>query len=77
MLFQPDGANVAYFGQGNVRYSQVMHVVKELERMGERPLVIMPRKYVNSSFKLGDGVIQQLTPEALGIVTRCVTESVV
>jgi len=61
---------VAYFGQGNVSYSQVWQVVEALKDMGENVLVIMPRKYVNASFRLGNGVVQQLTPKALGVMTR-------
>lgn len=60
---------MAYFGQGTVRYSQVLQVVNELEKMGERPLVIMPRKYVNPSFRLGHGVVQELTQQSLDVVT--------
>ena len=65
-----DGPNVAYFGHGMVRYSQVLKVVEELERLGERPLVIMPRKYVSTTFRLGHGVVQQLTPDALNVITK-------
>jgi hypothetical protein len=53
-----------------VRYSQVLKVVEELERLGERPLVIMQRKYVSSTFRLANGAVQQLAPEALKVITR-------
>lgn len=33
--------------------------------MGERPLVIMPQKYANASFKMRHGVVQQLTNRSL------------
>ncbi|CAB9497638.1 expressed unknown protein [Seminavis robusta] len=69
-----DGANVAYFGQGTVRYSQVQKVVAELERLGENPLVIMPRKYVNSSFRRAQGAYQQLKPADLDVITRLINE---
>jgi pentatricopeptide repeat protein len=58
-----DGPNVAYFGHSSVQYKQVQEVVNELERMGERPLVIMPQKYFAKSFRLTgvDNSIQQLS----------------
>ena len=68
-----DGANVAYFGQGTVRYSQIVKVVEELEKMGERPLVIMPRKYVNASFRVANGGTQKLAARDLEAITRYVT----
>ena len=37
---QKDGPNVACFGHGNVHHGQVDVVVKELETVGERPLVV-------------------------------------
>ncbi len=60
-----DGANVAYYGHGLFRYSQVQKVVEELERMGERPLVIMPQKYAVASFRLAHGVTQKLNQSSL------------
>jgi hypothetical protein len=57
-----DGPNVGYFGHGDVHYSQVRLVVEQLERMGERPLVIMPQKYTAPKFWLnGLGYSQELT----------------
>ena len=64
---------MAYFGQGTVKYSQIVKVVEELEKMGERPLVIMPRKYVNASFRLANGSTQKLAHRDLEAITRYVT----
>jgi hypothetical protein len=47
-----DGPNIAYYGHGDVHYSQVQCVVEELERLGEKVLVVMPFKYVASNFYL-------------------------
>lgn len=47
-----DGANVAYFGFATMHFSQVKRVVDELKRMGENPLVILPKKYTNRKFLL-------------------------
>lgn len=69
-----DGANVAYFGQGSVQYSQLLKVVEELEKMGERPLIIMPRKYVNASFKIATGAVQKLQPRDLEVITKLINE---
>eukprot|EP00522_Entomoneis_paludosa_P013426 CAMPEP_0172461178 /NCGR_PEP_ID=MMETSP1065-20121228/39579_1 /TAXON_ID=265537 /ORGANISM="Amphiprora paludosa, Strain CCMP125" /LENGTH=761 /DNA_ID=CAMNT_0013216419 /DNA_START=39 /DNA_END=2324 /DNA_ORIENTATION=- len=56
-----DGANVAFFGNGMVQYSQVKLMVDKLEQMGERPLVIMPRKYASRKFHLRlRGMVQVL-----------------
>ena len=43
-----DGANVGYYGHSRIHYSSVMIMVEKLERMGERPLVVMPEKYAQS-----------------------------
>jgi hypothetical protein len=32
--------------------------------------VIMPRKYVNTSFRLGHGVIQELSPQDIEVLTK-------
>ena len=59
-----DGANVAYFGQGKVQYSQVKLMIDTLEEMGEKPLVIMPKKYTYKKFFLRSmGIFQELTPK--------------
>jgi len=47
-----DGANVAYFGFPELHYSQVEKVVDELRRMGENPLVVLPKKYTQRKFLL-------------------------
>ena len=66
-----DGPNVAYFGHGNVHYSQVLEVVQELKRVGERPLVIMPQKYLGKSFWLsGLGKIQELNDQDQAIIDK-------
>lgn len=66
-----DGPNVGYFGHGDVHYSQVQMVVDKLERLGERPLVIMPQKYVSPKFWLASlGFMQELTKEALEVMNN-------
>ena len=65
-----DGPNVAYFGHGDVHYSQVKLVVEELERMGEKPLVIMPQKYVAPSFRLSVGALQELSEREQEVVDQ-------
>jgi pentatricopeptide repeat protein len=56
-----DGPNVGFYGHGSIHYSQVKAVVRELERRGERPLVIMPSKYIGKTFWLtGLGKFQSL-----------------
>jgi hypothetical protein len=47
-----DGANVAYYGFPELHYSQVKLVVDELKRMGETPLVVLPKKYTYRTFML-------------------------
>lgn len=63
-----DGANVAYFGHGNVHYSQLKCMVDTLEQKNERPLVIMPKKYVAPKFRVSYGSMQELTPKELDII---------
>jgi hypothetical protein len=66
-----DGPNVAYFGHGNVHYSQVWEVVQELQRLGERPLVVMPQKYLSRTFWLsGLGKVQELNDEDQAIIDK-------
>jgi hypothetical protein len=66
-----DGPNVAYFGHGNVHYSQVWEVVQELQRLGERPLVVMPQKYLSRSFWLsGLGKVQELSDQDQAIIDK-------
>ncbi|GAX09315.1 hypothetical protein FisN_32Hh011 [Fistulifera solaris] len=66
-----DGPNVAYFGHGNVHYSQVWEVVQELQRLGERPLVVMPQKYLSRSFWLsGLGKVQELNDQDQAIIDK-------
>jgi hypothetical protein len=51
-----DGPNVGYFMQnfenGRFSYHQIQFVVDYLERLGERPLVILPRKYLLDFFNV-------------------------
>jgi hypothetical protein len=63
-----DGPNVAYFGHGDVHYSQVELVVKALEKMNENPLVIMPEKYVAPKFYLAMGNVQELDEQSVGVM---------
>ena len=66
-----DGANVAYFGHGDVHFSQVQHVVSKLEAMGETPLVVMPKKYTQKSFWLQSlSFTQKLTDRDLGVLDQ-------
>lgn len=58
-----DGPNVAYFGHGDIHYSQIQKVVDVLEQMGESPLVIMPQKYVSDKFWLSSGRVQELSEQ--------------
>jgi len=64
-----DGPNVAYYGHGNVHYSQIHLVVRELEAMGEHPLVVMPTKYIGESFWLPSvGKTQVLSERDIAIM---------
>lgn len=68
MILYKDGPNVAYFGHGNVHYSQVKFVVDELERMSERPLVVMPLKYTAPRFNVNYGSTQELSDRDLAVL---------
>jgi hypothetical protein len=54
-----DGPNVAYYMQnfetGRFSYHQIKFVIDSLEKMGERPLVILPRKYTLDFFSVTVG----------------------
>jgi hypothetical protein len=54
-----DGPNVAYYMQnfesGRFSYHQIQFVIDSLEKMGERPLVILPRKYTLDFFSVTVG----------------------
>lgn len=63
-----DGPNVGFYGYGEFHYSQILQVVRELESMGETPLVTMPSKYIEPSFKLRYGPRQRLSEEDLAFV---------
>lgn len=66
-----DGPNVAYYGHGDVRWSQVSLVVDKLEELGEVPLVIMPQKYLASKFWLSSvGYMQELSETELAIMNH-------
>jgi pentatricopeptide repeat protein len=65
-----DGANIAYFGHGTVRYSQIQHVVAKLEAMNERPLVVMPFKYLQPKFLASVGKVQVLSEKDHAVIDR-------
>ena len=67
-----DGANVAFFGRGLVDYHHVKTVVDGLERMGERPLVIMPQKYLQRKFYVRRGIVQELDERNMEIIDELV-----
>ena len=58
-----DGANIAYFGWGRINVHQLKYMVNALERQGEYPLVVFPKKYTFKKFHLRQGVIQVLNDE--------------
>jgi hypothetical protein len=60
-----DGANVAYFGNARIHYSSVKGVVEQLLAMGERPLVVIPQKYVQPKFQVSNLKTQKLSPNDL------------
>lgn len=64
-----DGPNVAYymqnFQQGTFNYHQINFVVEALENMGERVLVVLPKKYTYDTFTtqvVGRSAKQTLSP---------------
>lgn len=65
-----DGANIAYFGHGIVKYSQIQHVVTKLEAMNERPLVVMPFKYLQPRFYASIGKVQNLSERDFAVIDR-------
>lgn len=66
-----DGANVAFFRCKFFDYKQIQCIVDELESKGERPLVILPRKYTQKSFWVPTaGCFQQLKPDGIKILNR-------
>ena len=68
-----DGANVAYFGFPELHYSQVKLVVDELRRIGENPLVVLPKKYTYPTFMLSStSNSQKLTDRDMGVINRWV-----
>jgi hypothetical protein len=67
---ETDGANIAYFGNAEPRYSQVKLVVEELQRMGENPLVTMPSKYTTRSFRLVNERTKTLSDKELNVIER-------
>lgn len=54
-----DGANVSFFmqnfSQGKFNFHQLQFMVDALEKMGERPLVILPYKYGQETFTINSG----------------------
>lgn len=68
-----DGANVAYFGFPDLHYSQVKLVVDELRRIGENPLVVLPKKYTYPTFMLSTtSNAQILTDRDASVIKRYV-----
>ncbi|MGK3745210.1 MAG: hypothetical protein ACI90V_012071 [Bacillariaceae sp.] len=64
-----DGANVGYYGRSQVHYSSIQRLIEKLESMGERPLVVMPEKYTQSSFQASN-FHQKLTEKDLEVIER-------
>jgi hypothetical protein len=73
-----DGPNVGYYMQnfesGKFSFHQIKFLVDSLERMGERPLVVLPQKYTRKYFMVSIGYYdttgprrQYLTAEELAI----------
>ena len=68
-----DGPNIAYYGHGDVHYRQIELVLEELERLGERPLVVMPQKYTAQSFWVaGLGFTQELSEKDMSIIKKLI-----
>lgn len=64
---------MAYFGFPDLHYSQVKLVVDELRRIGENPLVVLPKKYTYPSFLLSTTPNSQtLTDRDVGVIKRYV-----
>eukprot|EP00979_Chaetoceros_neogracilis_P012761 scaffold3465_cov267-Chaetoceros_neogracile.AAC.2 len=63
-----DGANVAYYGIGCINYHQIKLMVTAIEKMGEKPLVIMPQKYAQKKFHLRQGYVQELPETQMAIL---------
>jgi len=62
-----DGANVGYYGHNRIHYSSIRKVVEKLESKGERPLVVMPEKYTQSSFQASK-FYQKLSEKDLEVI---------
>ena len=80
-----DGANIGYylqnFEQGRFSFHQIQFVVDTLEKIGERPLVILPNKYTRDQFytTIGAGAssssgVQVVTPEEVSIRSTLLEE---
>jgi len=74
-----DGANVAYYMQnfenGSFNYHQIQFMIDALEKMGEKPLVVLPFKYCSPSFLLsmaGTQRRQVLSPKEQEILSNLV-----
>jgi len=73
-----DGANVAYFGFPELHYSQVKLLVDELKGMGEKPLVILPKKYTHRTFLLSStGKSQILKDRDYAVIDSLAAEGIV
>ena len=67
-----DGPNVAYFGYHHVNYCTLKLVVEKLEAIGERPLVVMPYKYVQPKFHISRTNVQVLSEQDWDVIERYV-----
>jgi len=65
-----DGPNVLYHGQGEVHFSQLKKVIEKLEEMNEKPLILMPYKYVQSKINLRYDYVQKLDEKSLEFLER-------
>lgn len=65
-----DGPNVAYFGHPFVHYSTLKLVVDKLEDMGEKPLVVMPHKYVQAKFRTSGTMEQHLSKRDFEVIEK-------
>lgn len=59
-----------------MHYSQVKLVVDALERMNEKPLVIMPQKYTAPKFNVNYGLMQELSDRDLAVLKEYVQNTI-
>jgi len=64
-----DGANVAYFrADGGFNYHQLRQMVRALENLGEKVLVVIPQKYTQNKFFINNRKVQKLTKPQMDII---------